>query len=336
MILWLVLAALMALTLAFLVRPLTRQAAGRARGAAYDLEVYRDQLAEIDRDRARGVIDEAEAAAARLEVQRRMLGADARAEKAASTAPLSSRAVLVIALIVPLAAGSLYVGLGRPDLVGVAVPKQATRRGPTAADIAAARKMTPQQRIQMIRGMVEGLAARLEQNPNNLQGWLRLGRAYEVLGERTKAADAFGRAAALAPKNIEVQSRHALAMLRAHPRGKPLTSAIRRKLLGLLALDPKHPLGLYYAGVFAAEAGRTAEAIRHWETLISVLPLGAAGAGAEPVRAGQIRPEGARAPENRAPKTGTEDARPDVAQAALADCIHRPVRPFPAAIARRN
>lgn len=272
MILWLVLAALLALALWFLVRPLSRTGRSAARDAAYDIEVYKDQLAEIDRDQARGAIDGADAEAARVEVQRRMLAADARPETVASTRPLSSRFVLIVALAVPLAAGSLYVGLGRPDLVGARAPVASTPRGPTRADIRNAENMTPEQRAQMIRGMVEGLAARLKENPDDLAGWLRLGRAYTVLREHAKAADAYGRAAALAPKDVRVQSLHAMALLAQHPKDRPIPPALRKKVLALLELDSDHPLGLYYAGVFAAEAGKPDEAIVHWEKLLSVLP----------------------------------------------------------------
>jgi cytochrome c-type biogenesis protein CcmH len=271
-ILWLVLAGLMALALAFLIRPLSRSGRGAVRDSAYDIEVYRDQLAEIERDAARGAIEAPEAEAARVEVQRRMLAADARPDTSASTQPVSARFVLVVALAVPLIAGSLYVWLGRPDLVGVKAPVAARQRGPTAADIRAARNMTPEQRRQMIQGMVDGLAARLERNPKDLAGWLRLGRAYAVLGQIAKAADAYGRAAALAPKDVRIQSLHVMALLKAHPKGKPVPPALRKKLLGLLEMDPNHPLGLYYAGVFAAEAGRNDEAIGHWTKLMALLP----------------------------------------------------------------
>jgi cytochrome c-type biogenesis protein CcmH len=68
--------------------------------------------------------------------------------------------------------------------------------GPTAQDVAAAQSMSPEQRQAMIRGMVDRLAARLEQNPNDKEGWARLARAYDVLGETAKAEAARARAAA--------------------------------------------------------------------------------------------------------------------------------------------
>jgi cytochrome c-type biogenesis protein CcmH len=71
-----------------------------------------------------------------------------------------------------------------------------TSPGPTEKDVAAAQSMSPEERQAMIRGMVERLAARLAQNPNDKEGWTRLARAYDVLGEIDKAAAARARAAA--------------------------------------------------------------------------------------------------------------------------------------------
>jgi len=69
--------------------------------------------------------------------------------------------------------------------------------GPSARDVAAAQSMSPEQRQAMIRGMVDRLAARLEQNPNDKEGWARLAHAYDVLGETDKAEAARARAAAV-------------------------------------------------------------------------------------------------------------------------------------------
>ena len=72
-----------------------------------------------------------------------------------------------------------------------------TPAGPTAKDIAAAQSMSPEERQAMIRGMVERLAARLDQNPEDKEGWTRLAHAYDVLGETDKAQAARARAAAV-------------------------------------------------------------------------------------------------------------------------------------------
>ena len=73
--------------------------------------------------------------------------------------------------------------------------------GPTTKDVAAAQSMSPEERQAMIRGMVDRLAARLEQNPNDKEGWARLARAYDVLGETDKAAAARARAAQIPSGN---------------------------------------------------------------------------------------------------------------------------------------
>ena len=72
-----------------------------------------------------------------------------------------------------------------------------TPAGPTGQDIAAAQSISPEERQAMIRGMVERLAARLDQNPDDKEGWTRLARAYDVLGETEKARAARARAAAV-------------------------------------------------------------------------------------------------------------------------------------------
>jgi cytochrome c-type biogenesis protein CcmH len=74
-------------------------------------------------------------------------------------------------------------------------PSTKAPAGPNAQDIAAAQSMSPEERHAMIRGMVERLAARLEQQPDDKEGWTRLARAYDVLGEAEKARAARARAA---------------------------------------------------------------------------------------------------------------------------------------------
>jgi cytochrome c-type biogenesis protein CcmH len=74
-------------------------------------------------------------------------------------------------------------------------PPSPPAAGPSSRDLAAAQSMSPQERQAMIRGMVDRLAARLEQNPNDKEGWIRLAHAYDVLGETEKADAARARAA---------------------------------------------------------------------------------------------------------------------------------------------
>ena len=82
-------------------------------------------------------------------------------------------------------------------------PPVAAPRGPSQADIDAARQMSPQDRQEMIRGMVQRLADRMKENPNDINGWLRLSRAYQVIGQPNKAREALERANALQAKQAK-------------------------------------------------------------------------------------------------------------------------------------
>jgi len=86
-------------------------------------------------------------------------------------------------------------------------------RGPSAADVAAAREMSGEDRAAFIESMVERLAGRLEENPDDPAGWLRLGRAYGVLGRNEGAAAALDKAEALATARLQSGSGDAAEML---------------------------------------------------------------------------------------------------------------------------
>ena len=241
--------------------------------AAFDLEVYRDQLGELDRDLARGTIGAAEAEAARNEIRRRALAAADRSEAAPGPPQhLSRTTVLALALAVPVLSVALYAVLGRPELADRSMlTAQQERPGPGPEDIRAAERMTPEQRREMIRGMVGRLAERLEDNPADLSGWLRLAKAYQVLGRIEESAEAYARARALAPDNVRVLTLYTMAVLRLRDRDDPVDPRLLALFRRLEALDPRHPLALYYLGRHAFDLGREAEGRRYWRRLLPLL-----------------------------------------------------------------
>jgi cytochrome c-type biogenesis protein CcmH len=89
--------------------------------------------------------------------------------------------------------------IGRPPmtLADFAPMVGAQPSGPTAADVADAAEMDEEDRTAFIRSMVDRLAARLESQPDDLDGWMRLGNAYRVLGHPAAARDAYRRAVML-------------------------------------------------------------------------------------------------------------------------------------------
>ncbi len=435
MTLWLLAGGLTLLVLALLLAPLLKPRAPSARRLDYDLEVYRDQLAELERDAARGLIAPAEATAARLEIQRRILAAGNEAAPAPRARPAQAL-VLALVLGLPFAGGALYLGLGRPDLpsqsalreappsdpalarklaeleakarekptsledrlaladfefenrrfraaaesyrvalglangradiaglygesltraAGGLVTETARRafalalkseprdpranfflgladaqagkpraalerwlrleaaspagaswlatlrremervareaeidvaalrrelnlaapapeRGPTQRDIEDAEKLSPEARMQMIRGMIANLEAKLKDNPKDLDGWKRLGRARMVLNEFAKAAEAYRQAHELAPDDVQVMADYAAALIRAQPQGKEITPEAVIVLKKLIAKDPNNALALFYLGLAAAEGGNKEVAAAHWKKLLERLP----------------------------------------------------------------
>ncbi|MSP88683.1 MAG: c-type cytochrome biogenesis protein CcmI [Alphaproteobacteria bacterium] len=153
-------------------------------------------------------------------------------------------------------------------------------RGPSQADMQAAQGMAPQDRNAMIRGMVEGLAQRLEENPNDRDGWLRLARAWTVLGEAHKARVAEARAAGLtapAPERVDALLDQARALFPADGNPDRVPPAFTALMRRILALDPEQPEALYHVGLAEAAAGNKPQARQLWTRLLAKSPPGSPG-----------------------------------------------------------
>jgi len=185
-------------------------------------------------------------------------------------------------LLADAPADAPYVALVRERLAetakaaGLPVPTAQTGAvpapGPTAADIAAAGAMTPEQRAQMIQGMVERLAERLKDQPDNLQGWLRLARAYTVLDQNDKAADAFAHAATLKPEDAEILAQEVEALMAHRKPSDTIPETTRAVLRKLEALDANDPRALWYLGLAAAQDKKFDDAKSYWQRLLTELP----------------------------------------------------------------
>lgn len=126
----------------------------------------------------------------------------------------------------------------------------------------------------MVRDMVEGLAARLEENPNDPDGWLRLARSYSVLGRRADAAMAANRAVAEAPEDPAVLVRAAdILVADAQAAGEPRPpETVFPWFETVLKMDPDHPKALYFVGLSAAQTGEYARARQLWGRLLESMP----------------------------------------------------------------
>ena len=120
----------------------------------------------------------------------------------------------------------------------------------------------------MINNMVEGLAAKLKDNPNDLNGWLRLSRSYKVLGKLEKSKQALKRAANLAPTRIDLQLELARALL---PKGSPnvnATAEFKVVVERIRRQAPEHPEALYFGGLLAKAEGDNSSARKLWVKLL--------------------------------------------------------------------
>lgn len=242
----------------------------------FDSTVYRDQLKELERECAAGEIGAAEAEAARAEITRRLLAASG-ATKSAVAAPSRppQKVAMALAVLLPMAALAIYLMQGTPSLPSepFATRDQGARvaDGPAAGPAAAIAGLPPDEQAKAIRGMVDRLAVRLEQTPNDLQGWVRLARARRVLGDTAAALDAYGRAVALAPDNADLLRVYADALLAAG-RSNEVPPAVKTGLPRMLAADPKDLAALWFQGVAAQKAGKPEEARQAWSEMRDQFP----------------------------------------------------------------
>lgn len=422
----LLLAAMATVTVVVLLVPLLRRAPPTTPRLAHDLAIYRDQLAEIERERAAGSLTPEQANAARLEIERRILAAASQAEPAPAATPSTLDRILPVALslLIPLAALGLYLGIGRPglpsapfdprraaaqqapadtltpaqlvaeararvaknpgdpeaqsalgealvaeadgtvgepaveafnkalagqpgdaralfylglheeqsgdsraaltrwlDLEAQAEPNapwlamlraeiarvakaanldpQAIRpdRKPSAPQSSGAppaappgvsgmlaptqeqrdamASLTPEQRQQAIRSMVEGLEAKLKESPQDRAGWLRLANAWRVLGETARASEAYARADALAALEAQALSDWAETLVRQIAPGAAPPPAAVAVLTRLEKVQPNNALALFYLGAASFAAGDRPAAVQRWKALQTLLPADA-------------------------------------------------------------
>jgi len=249
--LWLIFIAMGLAAAGLLAWALLRSGAAAGERAEYDLQVFRAQLRELDREAELGLASAEDAAAARLEIERRMLAADAaRGQSVAGRlGPAGRIAAVAISLAVPGAAFGVYLLLGAPQVASVLQserPAVAQGQGDTGSS-------GDGSDLANVATMVARLEQRLADNPDDIQGWATLGRSYIVLGRPEDALAALDRALAL---NDEVPFLHSA-------RGEALTlaadgmvtPAAREAFDRALALDPEDARARFYLALGREQEG---------------------------------------------------------------------------------
>jgi cytochrome c-type biogenesis protein CcmH len=260
---WILAALMTAVALAFVLVPLLR---GRTDAGPTpveaNLEVLRGQRREIESDVANGTLpaDAKDEALAELVERAQSDLAAAPVTRHTTGKPWITAAIVAVAL--PLIAFGVYLTHGTPAATD---PKLARRDGNPPLD------------DKQIVAMVENLARKVRERPEDAQGWALLGRSMGALGRFQESADAYAQLDKLVPNDPNVLADYADALGMAQGRtlaGKPYELAKRA-----LSIDPKHKKALALAGTAALDAGDFDNALRYWQALGKELPADSEDAG---------------------------------------------------------
>ena len=221
------------------------------------ITVYREQLSELDRELAQGTLDQAGYDLSQQELTQRLME-DAPAPEAATEAKPVQRVrwlIALMALVIPVAAFSVYMSVGTPMALDPALMAQANGD----------EQMTPQK----LEAMAEQLAQRLEKEPNNAEGWVMLGRIQRALARYDQADAALQKALALERNDDIVVERAEVLAQQNNGSFKGEPWAI---INGVLKADPQNGNALLLAGSAAFSEGRFKDALSYWEKVRGLLP----------------------------------------------------------------
>lgn len=248
-------ALLTLLVVAWLVRPLLRKPKmDGISSEKLNASIHRDQLQALEADLARGVINQQDFETTRDELQLRLLDDTESFETAPAqkTAGFwtAKRTAAAISLSLPVLALGIYLQLGTPAAINPMVRATADE--------------------QQIKQMVDTLAARLKDNPDNPKGWAMLARSYKVMGRFEEAQQAFEKAGAVVNTDPDLLVDY--AELQGILAGNNLEGKPQQMIDEALRLNPEHPMGLMMAGVAAYQRTDYKTAITRWEKLLNLMP----------------------------------------------------------------
>ncbi|TKT81243.1 c-type cytochrome biogenesis protein CcmI [Aquamicrobium sp. LC103] len=236
--------------------PLTRTQAGRDADRDHDIEVYRDQLAELDREAARGSIGESEAAEARAEIGRRILRlADQQSDQASSSGGRFTRfAGTAAVLSIPLLSWGVYATIGSPDLP--AMPLQA--------------RIEQDPEKNTVDELVARAEAHLAENPSDGRGWDVLAPIYYRMGRHQDAVTAYRNAIRLS--GVSAARETGLGEALAASSGGLITSDAQAAFERALALDPQFPKARYLLAAAFMQDGKPDQAVAELQRMMEGLP----------------------------------------------------------------
>lgn len=255
-------AVMVVVALASVLWPLLRGGGGAGvERAASNVAILRDQLAELETDLANGTLPREQYEQSKRELEARVLD-ESTAAAAASRGPSGAGAwtAAIVAGALPIAALLLYVALGNFDAFAPSAAMRATAGGGADHPLTQAE----------VEDIAAKLAARLEKEPDNPDGWIVLARTYYALNRHADAAKAFERAVALVPGNAELLADYADALGAAQ--GGTLAGKPQQLIERALKIDPTQWKALALAGTVAFDRKDYAQAVQYWERMKTTVP----------------------------------------------------------------
>ncbi len=261
---WLVAACLLGAALLFVVPPLflRKESATEVERKAANISIYKNQLQELEIDLEAGDVSQEQYDKSRSEIERRLLEDAAVANQGAakSSKGLSIATAVIAVVLVPVVALTMYSSLGNPDAMNPQMVAQ-----PAASPHGDETNMENQ--IEM---MVSRLAQRLQENPQDIEGWVMLGRSMSALGRYNEAVMAYENAIQFAGEDANVLADYADAIAMAG--GESLEGRPMELLQKALSIDPNNQKALWLAGTGLFERGDFSGAIDYWARLLRQLP----------------------------------------------------------------
>ncbi|MGZ8256630.1 MAG: c-type cytochrome biogenesis protein CcmI [Gallionella sp.] len=255
---WILAASLLLIAIAFVVVPLWRKniASNAVLRDAANLEILRDQSAEMSADLAHGLLNEESFAQGQRELQARLLE-EVKPDEVLAAAARNPAKVLAVVLMVLLPLGSvlLYLQLGNRKAL---LPQQA--------------ELSVADGFGVIRSeaALQDLEAKLAKFPENPDGWLQLGRSYSELKRYSDATRAYEHLVKLVPNEAQLWTDYADAYAMDH--GQTLLGEATKFLDKALEIDGNNTTALALSGSAAMERGDYVAAITHWQKLVALLP----------------------------------------------------------------
>lgn len=259
MTLWFVFALMTVAAIFAVLWPLGRKERAPEQGS--EVVVYKDQLAEVERDLAAGLIPAPDAEAARVEISRRLLAAAASEPALAPQSNLKwRRAAAVLALAgLPLVAIAVYMPLGSPRLQD--------------APLAQRERASNTNMAQSLENMVEQVQQHLEKNPTDGRGWNVLAPVLQRLGRFDDAVRAYRNS--LTYNGESAERRADLGEAISAAAGGVVTAEAKSEFERAYALDADDPKANYFLGLAAEQDGRNDDAAKIWRTLLGKAPADA-------------------------------------------------------------